>query len=670
MSDTTLILILVGVLIIAVITLAAALLIVMQRKNKSALKVKIKSTHDFLYTSYLYFSKFFLTRRYIGRIRKRVEILELSDNWTVGRKTMRFAYISLSSAFGMFLFFMFLGLDLYFLIIALLTVYIVHNQILKIFVDGIENKILFQFEKFLGDVRHHFHEHGMIDEAIYDSTEHSAYEISLHANRIYEVLTANDVDEEVEKYNDIAPNKFFKTFLALCHTVQKFGDKVVDGKSMFLSNLNYLKQEINVEMLKRERLSYLFRSLAIIAIAPIFTLKPLEHWAVNNLPELGKYYNGAYGFVVPIVLFALVIIAYQLINKMQSNTDDDESLMLNIEDRLLRVRAIDNIVERLVEKNYAKSLKYSDMLKNTGSRANVRQFYLRRIYYAAVGFILCFMIFFNMHNISAMNILNSNEIIKPVDETEIKAVEEIKKLDKSYMLKYKGKKVTYHEIEQELLDTNVIKDRQLVGTSAKRIVNKINSYNNQYFKWWELIICFVLAVMFYNVPYFLVIFKKKVLQMGMEDEVMQFHSIILMLMHIERITVENILQWMELFAVIFKGSISKCMDNFEHGDYEALEQLKIDEPFLPFTRLVENLQAASDKIPIEQAFDELIIERGYYQEKRKLDNEMMINKKALWGRMIAFAPLVATLFLQLLLPFSMESINQLFSYSDQIKNVM
>lgn len=670
MSDReiTLIIILLVILAAAIAVLGVAILM-LRNKSKNTVKVQIKGKNDFLYTSFMFFSKFALTRRYISRIRKRIEMLELSDAWTIGRNTMKFAYFSISVSVIMFFLLTLIDLNLYFLVISLLTIYIVHNQILRIFVDRIENKIMLQFEKFLGDVRHHFHEHGMIDEAIYDCIEECDYEISLHANRMYEILSSNDIEGEIEKYYDIAPNKFFKTFLALCHTVQKFGDKIIDGKSMFLTNLNYLKQEINLEILRREKLSYLFKSLSIIAIAPIFTIKPLESWAVTNLPELKQYYNGAYGFVVQIVLFAIVLISYELINKMQSNTEEN-SLASGVEERILRIGFISDFIDTIINKQYSKSIKYSDLLKNTGSQANVRQFYLKRILYALLGFITCFVIFINVHGITRHNVLYSYQGIETDDKVEQKAAEELMKVDRRFIMMFRGKNVNYQDIEKELVKSTEISDKQLLSATAKRILNKLYVYNSHYFKWWELIICIMLGALFYNFPYWLLLFRKRVLQMGMEDEVMQFHTIIMMLMYIERMSVEDILKWMEQFAVIFKNSIRKCLNNFEYSDYEALEQLKIDEPFLPFTRLVENLQSASDKISISQAFDELIIERGYYQEKRKQDNEIMVNKKGLWGKMIAFLPLGATLFLYLLFPFMMVSINQLFSFSDQIKNAL
>ena len=84
---------------------------------------------------------------------------------------------------------------------------------------------------------------------------------------------------------------------------------------------------------------------------------------------------------------------------------------------------------------------------------------------------------------------------------------------------------------------------------------------------------------------------------------------------------------MEQFADIFKASIAKCINNYEYGDQQALEQLALDEPYLPFVRIVENLQSAADKITIAHAFDELKAEREYYQDKRKYYNEIMVDKK-------------------------------------------
>ena len=136
----------------------------------------------------------------------------------------------------------------------------------------------------------------------------------------------------------------------------------------------------------------------------------------------------------------------------------------------------------------------------------------------------------------------------------------------------------------------------------------------------------------------------------MEDEVMLFQTIILMLMKIERVNVEIILEWLERYANIFKEPITKCVNNYESGAWEALEELKNDVTYPQFIRIVESLQAAVEKIPIRDAFDELDSERGYYQDKRKDSHERLISRKGLIGKAIGFAPMICLFVGYLIVP--------------------
>ena len=145
-------------------------------------------------------------------------------------------------------------------------------------------------------------------------------------------------------------------------------------------------------------------------------------------------------------------------------------------------------------------------------------------------------------------------------------------------------------------------------------------------------------------------FQYKVRQMEMEDEVMQFQTIILMLMRIERVNVEIILEWLERYSNIFREPITRCVNNYEAGAWEALEVLKNETNYPLFIRIVESLQAAVEKIPIIDAFDELDSERDYYQDKRKESNERLISRKGMIGKVIGFAPMVVMFVGYLIIP--------------------
>ena len=131
---------------------------------------------------------------------------------------------------------------------------------------------------------------------------------------------------------------------------------------------------------------------------------------------------------------------------------------------------------------------------------------------------------------------------------------------------------------------------------------------------------------------------------------MQFHTIILMLMRIERVNVEIILEWLERYSNIFKDPISKCVNDYESGPWEALEAMKEEVNYQEFIRIVESLQAAVEKIPIKDAFDELETERDYYQARRKESNERLISKKGMIGKVIGFAPMVLLFVGYLIIP--------------------
>ena len=78
--------------------------------------------------------------------------------------------------------------------------------------------------------------------------------------------------------------------------------------------------------------------------------------------------------------------------------------------------------------------------------------------------------------------------------------------------------------------------------------------------------------------------------------------------------------------------------------------MKDEVSYIPLIRIIESLQAAVEKIPIADAFDELDSEREYYKEKRKESNERLIKRKGMIGKAIGFAPMVCMFVGYLIIP--------------------
>lgn len=156
-----------------------------------------------------------------------------------------------------------------------------------------------------------------------------------------------------------------------------------------------------------------------------------------------------------------------------------------------------------------------------------------------------------------------------------------------------------------------------IEIAAEKVQSKLEIINKEGFKWFELLIAFIFGYIGYCVPVWLLMFQKTLRKLEMENEVMEYQTIILMLMKIERVNVEMILEWIERYSNIFREPITKCVNNYEAGAWEALEQLKEEIAFPQLERIIESMQSAVEKIPISEAFDELDNEREYYQAKEK-----------------------------------------------------
>ena len=238
------------------------------------------------------------------------------------------------------------------------------------------------------------------------------------------------------------------------------------------------------------------------------------------------------------------------------------------------------------------------------------------------------------------------------EKDEKKAIE-LTKQDNIFLDMFRGKvNTTTDDIERRLAQSEYYKESTSdeITKAAKRIYDKLQIVNTEYLKWFDFLLAFVFMIAGYFSQVWILMFQSKMRQLEMEDEVMQFQTIILMLMRIERVNVEIILEWLERYSNIFKSQVTKCVNNYEAGAWEALEEFKNEISYMPLVRIIESMQASVEKIPIKDAFDELDSEREYYRDKRKESNERLIKRKALIGKVIGFAPMICLFVGYLIIP--------------------
>jgi len=625
-------------------------------------KEKSFSTEVLFQKLYLTYIKIPFIKRYVLKIRRRLEIINIDDEYNTRKGTAKI----LTKTFAIIIPIIIITIVMTSQNILLMTILLIFELfMIDTFIDGsvdkIDNNILKEQIDFFSEIRHAYHEYNMVEEAIYQVSQDDEKDVSRQGEKIYEILISDDPENELEKYYDIAPNNFLKEFAGVSYLTKEFGDRKVDGASLYLKNVNNITQEMQLEILKRDKLNYVFQSLSVIAIAPVLMLEPLKNWAVSNFSFTASWYNGKPGMIVQMLILLITFVSYILVRKLK----DNGSTAMNTKNtenpwqaRLYKKKPIKKVVDLFIPKVGTKEYrKVQQMLKDSASPLKMEWLYINRITIAVVTFFASIILFAQLHQV-AINYVYTEpttdyDIIGGLSEKDEKKAMELTEQDNIFLDRFRGKpNTTEAQIKNALSNSKYYRDAEdsEIETATKRIYKKLQIVNSEYMKWFELLLAFVFALVGYMGPMGLLLFQVKMRQLEMEDEVMQFQTIILMLMRIERVNVEIILEWLERYSNIFRPSITKCVNNYEAGAWEALEAMKDEVTYLPLIRIIESLQAAVEKIPIKDAFDELDSEREYYQAKRKESNERLIKRKGMIGKAIGFAPMVCLFVGYLIIP--------------------
>lgn len=626
-----------------------------------------------LYTKYI---KTPFLKRYLFKIRRRLEIINVDDEYLTRKQTSQILTKALLIIIPLTLFIVLIAKSnaLLLSILLIFELFII-DTLVDGMVDKMDNRLLQQQIDFFAEIRHAYHEYNMVEEAIYQvAQDDENVEMARQAEKIYEILISNDPESELEKYYDVAPNSYLKEFAGISYLTKEFGDRKVDKTSLYLKNLNNISQEMQLEILKRDKLDYVFQSLSVISILPLLALEPIKNWAVSQFSFTSSFYLGKQGMIVQILIVILTFLCYTLTRKLKDNgsTTIDTRPTNPWQEKLYKLPVIKQLVDCFIPKDGTKERRrLTNLIKDSAIKDKIQWIYVSRILLTIVAFAGSLIVFTQLHRIEIDYIYtqptSTYNIVGEMSDKNLKSAQQLTESDNKFLNKFRGKTATtLEDIEKAMSrseDYATSTDDE-IEVAAKRVLEKLRKINSEYLSWFEMLLAMVFALVGYNLPIWLLYFQARMRKMEMEDEVMQFQTIILMLMRIERVNVEMILEWLERYSNIFKEPLAKCINNYESGSWEALEQLKDDVNYKDFIRIVESLQAAVEKIPIADAFDELDSEREYYQAKRKESNERLISKKGMIGKVIGFAPMVCLFVGYLIIPLvliGLTSMNSSFA---------
>lgn len=658
-----------SIMLIVVIALFVTLYIrISMRIKKQDYRFTTTKKKSYLYSFYKLISKLRITKRYVKKIRKRYEIYETKDEKELGKKVAFIVIRSWIISVVIIIIAFFINRSLEMFMTAITVVYLANALLINSAVEKAIIKFLVVFAAYIDNMSHYYYKYNTIEDALYQSSIDAKEPVKAHVERIFNILTSENIEEEINRYRAVIPNRHVKQFLSLCEKLSINGDRKVDGESLFVTNLTQLKKEINSEINDRNKIISRFRSLSLLTITPMFFLTTMKNWAISNVPTLKDYYSSIYGIGLFILIYLATIFIFNMLSilKFQGELEVKKHPYLK---KILKIKCFDLITTNYTMRNYGLTLRTQKLIRKAAETITVKEFVLKQIICSLVTVMICISVSLTAHHNKRENLVNYvDNLTSASTSASDKQIEEIKDAVKAYTNKYKGREVRIEDVEGDLIAEGIIKNKMIMTITAEEVTSRVNAYNREYFKWYELLISIIVGTISFYSPYIFLQIRKRLIEMHMQDEVIQFQALIYMLMHFERTSVEEILTSMEDYAVAFKTSISECLNDFSSGEIDALVELKEKESYEPFRKLVDNL-IMCDSIEMKKAFGEVLVDRKIYQDKREVQNEIIINQKTVIGTAISWIPFALSIVFYLILPFLTESMNEFVNYANQIQNM-
>mgnify|MGYP005758984107 CR=1 FL=1 len=384
----------------------------MQKSEYKRIQRLQEGTRENRFSAEILFQKLYLTyikipfiRRYVLKIRRRLEIINVDDEYATRKGTAKILTKALVILVPLMILTIVITYTNYLLMFILLIFELfMIDTLIDGSVDKIDNTLLREQLDFFSEIRHAYHEYNMVEEAIYQVSQDDEKNVSRQGEKIYEILISDDPETEIEKYYDIAPNSFLKEFAGISYLTKEFGDRKVEGASLYLKNVNNITQEMQLEILKRDKLNYVFQSLSIISITPILLLEPLKNWAISNFSFTASWYQGKSGMIVQILILILTFISYILVRKLKDNGSTGINTR-NTENpwqaRLYKKKIIKKIVDLFIPKEGTKEYrKVIQLLKDSASHLKIEWLYINRICLFIATFISSIIIFAQLHAVA------------------------------------------------------------------------------------------------------------------------------------------------------------------------------------------------------------------------------------------------------------------------------
>ncbi len=662
-------------LALASIALAFFLLLIQLKlgKTKGVYSINHKANKKSLLTPlYQLFTRLPILNHYSKNIEQRLLITTAADKTDVQIAVVKIILIALLALSLLFSIFAYFIKTWYLWLVLILIAYFVIETVVDMLIEKIKLNLLEQMITFIDYLRNAFLERQTIDEAYLDATDKLSEKynyVKKQALAVHRVLVSANGEIELENYYQIAPNAYFKILAGLSYIVREHGDTELENGSAFIKSLSHLSAEIKEDILRKKQLALGLSSMNIIAIMPILMMQPLKNWASNSFYPLKTFYESAFGFMIEMLLLVIILLAFIFLRRLQTESvfdgvEKEQSTLSNFFYKRLKPLA------RLLLP--AEDSEAYQKLKRKQQKAHIFKPLTYHYFKKIVSTVLCLcfiiIVFLLMRNISLKAVYENpsssdsffagklnpsayeNAMALTAFDNKILAVKTRWQADE--LSNYLESELGLSGAEKRLTLERIFKKQELIASTNLSVV--------------KIIIMYILLLFAWFLPDLQLTLRQKLLKIDIDLEITRFQLVVTMLMHVETMTVDQLLNWLEIFSQLFKRPLQKAIMDYDAGAVNSLKQLKSASEKVAYQTIINHLINSVESLTIAEAFSEFEIEKQYYQDKRKLINSHIVKKKIFWGKVLGFVPIYALMIIYFMLPLIYASIGELEFYFEKL----
>lgn len=559
---------------------------------------------------------------------------------------------------------------------CVLGVYITCIEVLNYRVTTAEHKITQDLIVFISKVKHNYNVSKNIPKAISLAADGMSFEVTLHAQEMYEILTSLNRKDRVKDYVlNPKTNRYLKMFITQAYEASEKGDILDEyGVSTFISNMEFFRMDIMKDVFANQKRAYAMTGYVFVTIVPVFIMPVLKYWGLDFAPELELFYSGG-GKFITILTFLATIIIYRSVNRARnisfgsnlSSVNPFEKIALWDNDNFKKFADIADTTANPIQRHVRK------MLLDSGSNPRFSIFATKSVLLMIITTIIMVM-FFAFTHIQERQSLRTE--VNNIDNIVAIASDKQKEDIKTTILKMVDDYYSSSNLSDEHLIAGIsnymyISNKQTKLEVAKEVRSRILQCKTSYLQWWELLLSFGLGFCALFVPYLELRYKYGLVLDGRAKEVRQFQAIIIMERVFPDVTAVDLLEAMETYASYFRRSIRDCINNYSTGPKAALIRLRDTADYDDFRDLIESFINVED-IGVSVAFVEVSNNREMIEKTNELMQDIQTSKKQDRTDVISKVPALLAVGAYFIVPFGVYvfgDVDELFDMLDSFQNL-